>query len=248
MLKTGLVLMAALGLGAVGASGASATLVLTPGVKPAVITSEQIPHQVEGKETNYFEITGKKSRVQCKKVIGVGTTEELEVIAGVGHTVFSECSATGGFAATVDVKGCDLLATGETNAEGAPIGHVICETGKAIEVTIPSINCTLVFHEQTPTSGGGFSYINKETNNPDDVEGTMTMKGITYEVKNPEERVLCTAALGKNKAEGNDADLIESATLRAYEDKGTSGTGTLTNEGLTFNEGAQVKLTVDSKP
>jgi hypothetical protein len=224
MLKTGLVLMAALGLGAVGASGASATLVLTPGVKPAVITSEQIPHQVEGKETNYFEITGKKSRVQCKKVIGVGTTEELEVIAGVGHTVFSECSATGGFAATVDVKGCDLLATGETNAEGAPIGH-----------------------EQTPTSGGGFSYINKETNNPDDVEGTMTMKGITYEVKNPEERVLCTAALGKNKAEGNDADLTESATLRAYEDKGTSGTGTLTNEGLTFNEGAQVKLTVDEK-
>jgi hypothetical protein len=243
MLKMGLVLMAALGLGAVGASGASANWVLTPEVKPAVITGERIEHKLaNGEEGNYFEITGKKSKVRCKRVSLEGTTEALETEDVTVHPKYSECSATGGFALTVDTKGCDLTLTGETDSEKHGKTHLICETGSDISVTIPSINCTITFHEQTPTAGG-VTY----TNNGKHVDATATITGITYEVLNPEERVLCTAAAGKNKAEGNDADLLAKFTLKAFKDNGNSGTGTLTNEGITLNEGAESTLKVDEK-
>jgi hypothetical protein len=243
-LKTlGLVLAAAFALSAMVASAAQANWVLTPEKANAVITGEQIEHKLaNGEEGNYFEITGKKSKVRCKKALYDATTEVLETEDVTAHPTYSECSATGGFAATVDTKGCDFTLTGETDTEKHGKTHLICETGKDISITIPSINCTITIHEQTPTAGG-VTY----TNNGKHVDATATVTGITYEVLNPEERVLCTAAAGKNKAEANDSDLLTKITLKAFEDKGNSGTGTLTNEGITLNEGAEIGLKVDEK-
>jgi hypothetical protein len=236
----GLVLAATFAFSAMAASAASAHWVFTPEVKPAVITGEQIEHIVEGKEANYLEITGKKSRVHCNKAKYDGTTEALETEDVTVHPTYSECSATGGFATTVDTKGCDFTLTGETDSEKHGKTHLICETGSDISVTIPSINCTITIHEQTPTAGG-VTY----TNNGKHVDATATITGITYEVLNPEERVLCTAAAGKNHAEANDSDLLTKITVKAFKDNGNSGTGTLTNEGITLNEGAEVGIKVD---
>jgi hypothetical protein len=240
----GLVLAATFAFSAMAASAAQANWVFTPEVKPAVIEGEQIMHkQTNGEEGNYFEITGKKSKVRCTGAKYLGTTEALETEDVTVHPTYTGCStATGGFPVTVDTKGCDFTLTGETDASKRGKVHLICETGSDISITIPSINCTITIHEQTPTAGG-VTY----TQNGTHVDATAEVTGITYEVLNPEERVLCTAAAGKNKAEANDSDLLTKITVVAFEDKGTEGTGTLTNEGLKLKEGAAVGLKIDSK-
>jgi hypothetical protein len=229
--KVGLALLVAVALSAVTASAASATSLLTPNVSPAVVTGEQIP--AEGEAENRFEITSKGTKLRCPGEKYVGTTEGVEVSEVAMHPTFSECTVAG-LAATVDTTGCDLTLTEES--EGSGKVHVICESGKAIEITIPSISCTIKIHEQTPTAGGA-SYAFVGGSSPTDVDATVALEGITYERVGT--GVLCKAAA---PSEGNDAVLHSRITLRAYEYKGTSGTGTLTQGGLTFSEGEQVGM------
>jgi len=233
MLKAGIAMLGALAIVATVAGVASAHYVLTPGEVPpdtAVITGEQIEHEVEGVENNYFQI-GTKSKFTCEneKTKYVGTSEKTEVTDLTVHPTYAGCKVSN-VEVKVDTKGCDYTLTAETNATGHGIVHLICEEGKDIQITIPSANCTVTIHPQTPTSGG-VVYTNTE-GTPDDIHATATVEGITYEVKNPGPTTLCTAAAGANGTEANNAKLITKITLRAYEDNG-------------LPEGNQVKLTVD---
>jgi hypothetical protein len=231
-LKVGIVVLAALALSATATSGASAHYVFTPGISPAIGTGSPIG----GKATNFLEITSRGTKMACEGITAIGTTEGLEVNEIKLHATLGGCEAFG-IAATVDTNGCDLLLTGETDAEEHGKAHLICNAGKAIEITIPSISCTLKIHEQTPTEGG-VKY-NNIAGNPSDVEAIVTVKGITYErVGNG---VLCAAGA---PSEGNDADLTGKATVKSFEDKGC--TGNLTEETFSCTEGAQVSASVDS--
>ncbi len=223
-LKVGFVVIAVLATSAVAASAAQAEYNLTLGTPPithAVLTGEQIAHE----KGNKLEITSRGTRVECKTVTYEGTVEEGSV-ADVNVTPkYEGCTVNGSLKANVDVNGCTITLTGETNGAKEGIVHLLCPEGKKIEITIPEISCTLAIHEQTPTSGG-VTYTNKE-GTPDDVEATANLGGITYERIGTS--LGCVAAAPK---EGNDATLLSKATLRAYED-------------IEGKEGEQADLTVD---
>jgi hypothetical protein len=215
------------------AASASASYVLTPGANPAILTGSQIG----GKATNVLEITSRGTKVECEGASYIGTTEGTEVTEVKVHPTYTGCAAFG-IAATIDTKGCDLLLTGETDAEKHGRVHVICNVGHVIEITIPTISCTLKIHEQTPTEGG-LTYRNVVVG-PSDVEATASIKGITYErVGNG---VLCAAGA---PSEGNDTDLSTKVTVKSFEDKGC--TGNLTEETLSCSEGSQVGLVVQGE-
>jgi hypothetical protein len=235
-LKTlGLALAAVFAFSAVAASAASAHYVFTPGANPAIVTGSQIG----GKATNFFQITSTGAKVECEHADYIGTTEGLEVNEVKVHPTYTECSALGSFAATIDTKGCDYLLTGETDLEEHGKVHVICNAGKSIQITIPSINCTLKVHEQTPTEGG-LKY-NNIAGSPGDIEAIATVKGVTYERVGT--GVLCAAGAS---SEGNDGDLTSKITIKSFNDNGCTGNFNLTEEEGSCTEGAQVTPTVDS--
>ncbi len=219
-LKVGLALVAVVVLSAVAAGAAQAEYNLTPGVNRAILTGEQIAHE----KGNKFEITSRGTRYECKSITGTSTVEGLNVTDATVTGTSSGCTANGELEVNVDSNGCTVTQTGETNAAGQAIGHLLCPAGKAIEATIPALNCTLKIHEQTPTSGG-VTATNVE-GSPDDIQATTELSGVTYERIGTS--VGCVAAAPK---EGNDAVIIGKATIRAYED----------NNGI---EGKQVNLTV----
>jgi hypothetical protein len=217
----GLALAAVFALSAVVASAASAHYVLTPAQSPSFITGEQIEH----KEGNKFEITSRGTKVTCTGAhFEAGTVSGLELSQVTVTPSYSGCEAFGQ-PATVDVNGCDYLLTGETGPNGHGTVHVICSGTNKIEITIPSISCTLKVHTQTPT-GGGLVYTNT-SGSPDDIHATATLTGVTYE----REGNGLACAIGA-PSEGNDLDLIENITIKAYKDE--SGT-----------KGSQINLTVD---
>jgi hypothetical protein len=231
-LKVGIAALVVCAIGATAASSASAHYVFTPGANPAILTGARIGGGAE----NFLELTSRGTKTECEGLSFIGTTEGLEVNEVKVHPTYSGCKAFG-IAATIDTKGCDFLLTGETDVEEHGKVHVICNAGKSIEVTIPSINCTLKYHEQTPTEGG-LTYHNI-AGNPGDIEATVTVKGITYErIGNG---VLCAAG---SPSEGNDADLTAKITIKSFQDNGC--TGDLTEETLSCIEGAQVSASVDS--
>jgi hypothetical protein len=211
----GLALLAVFALSAVAASAAQAEYKLTPQKSPAFIKGEQIAHAAGNK----LEITSKGTKVECKTATYEGTVSGATVTDATVTPSYGGCTANGGLEAIVDVNGCTITLTGETNTAKEGIVHLLCpETKpgsgvlKEIEVTIPEISCAIKVHAQTPTSGG-VTYTNNETNKPDDVEATANLGGITYERAGT--TAGCIAAVPK---EGNDAILLTKITITAFED------------------------------
>jgi hypothetical protein len=220
-LKVGFALIAVFATSAVAVSGAQAEYVLTPAVSPALLTGEAV-----GSAFNGFEITSKGTRVQCGSESGYSTVKGQEVTEGTLVPSFSKCTANGELSVTIQTNGCTYTLTGETNGAGRGIIHLVCPTGKQIEVTIPGISCTVAVHAQTPTDGGFTGTNVEEKGKPDEIRSNVDIVGITYERIGT--TAGCVAAVPK---EGNDADITGNATIRAYED-------------LEGKEGEQVNLTV----
>jgi hypothetical protein len=223
----GIALAAVFAMSAVAASGASAHYIFTPGASPAWITGTQIAHTAGNK----LEIGENVARVECNNAHFKGTSEGTEPSQVTVTAEYEECTthASGiNAASTVDMNGCAYILTGETTDGTHGIVHIECPGTNVIEVTTPSVNCTVKVKAQTPTSGG-ISYENTfPTGEKDDVDATATVEGITFERSGG---IICAAS--GIPSEGNNAKLLEKITIRAYKDTGP-----------TNPEGEQVNLTV----
>jgi hypothetical protein len=234
--------VAALAFSAVAVSAASADTVLKTTNKNSIVTGQQIEHP----GGNVFK-TVNGDYFSCEQVTYTGTAvspdnvSPFAIYEATVHPTYSGCAAQGVGAVTITTKGCDFTLTDTTSAGGDNIIHLVCNTGAAIEVHIPSIDCVLKMAPQTPE--GGLVYTNTEESNPDDVDATFTLSGVTYTklrtstggAPNP----LCNAV-----GNGSDGQWLTRMTFRAYEDVEFSGN--LTDETYSVTEGSQLPLTVEN--
>jgi hypothetical protein len=235
------VLVAALAFSAIAVSAASADTALKTTNKNVILTGNQIPHVGGNKfTTGMGEITCTDASVTYS---GTATSPDekspFTIYEATIHPTYKDCTAKGLGKAEVTTKGCDFTLTDRTNGSHN-MAHLICNTGKVIEVHIASIDCVLKMAAQTP--GGGVIYTNNETPIPDDVEATVTSTGITY-TKIKTSTGGAPGALCNAVGNGADGTLLSNVTIRAYEDKGM--TGDLTEETYVFTEGNQLPLTVE---
>jgi hypothetical protein len=238
-------LVAALAFSAIAVSAASADSALKTKENASVIlTGNQIEHPGGNKfNTSNGEITCQNAGVTFSGTATTDPKSPTTIYEATVHPTYKECTAKGLGEATVTAKGCDFTITDRTNPGGHNIVHLICNTGKSIEVHIPSIDCVLKMGQQTPEEGVVFT--NTEENIPDDVHVTVTAKGITYTKAKTSTGgapgVLCNAV-----GNGADGTLVAKTTVRAYED--LKSEGDLTEETYKFTEGNQLPLTVEDIP
>ena len=173
----GLVLVAALALSAVTASGASAE---------GTYTSE-VAHtnNLEGKQATTLVFSTSIGTVTCKKGIFFGTASQASVTDLTLTPTYEECKVHtifGELNATIDMGCAFTLTTPTTTGQAAPADwhsevHLLCS--KETRVTAPG--CEIVIHEQTPTvptvdlTNSGTSGIGR------DILATWTLEGITYQ-------------------------------------------------------------------
>jgi hypothetical protein len=219
----GLALAAALVLGAVAASGASAEYKFTSGGTTAntFVTGEQW-------EIHQFFIGGQAIKCFVAKFQGTQsttTTNQLTITP-----VYENCTYGETRQIDITMNGCTYLFTGTTNAEKHGLFHVKCPAGKVIEahLTEPAgtNKCTITIAEQAAT--GGVTYTNNRKVEPDNVTVHLTT---TVKLTAHGEGLLCNTikAAGTGFYKGT-------ITLRAY------------NDNFEPAEGAQVQLTVDGAP
>jgi len=175
----GLALVAAMALGAVAASAASATY-----------DSHSESTVLEGTQVGVNEFHTGLGTVKCKTATfegtqsggkeveeGVWTTDSITV-----HPEYTKCTAFG-LSATVNTEGCNYVfseatTTGENKSHSEV--HIECDPGKAIVITNFG-GCTVTVPEQTPTEGlVDFENQNVENTSERDVLVTSTVKGIHY--------------------------------------------------------------------
>lgn len=170
----GLSLVAAMALGAVMASGASAEFTYEFGVVSWRVTP-----------TVNTEIVSSESSLSCSGLTGAGGPSlQVEKEATV-EPKYSGCTITigslGTLGAEIDTNGCHYLFTTDTE-----VGlHLLCPEGKQMEITakiLGTFRKCLDIHAQTPTSP--FVHYRNQLNattNKWDVEFETTVSGTTTE-------------------------------------------------------------------
>jgi hypothetical protein len=158
----GLALASVLAMSAVAVSAASAVEFKSES-SPTVLTGEQ-------KEGTNEVFTTMGGTVTCENVTYVGSmsgtsSTELEVAP-----TYSGCTAFG-FSTLIHVNGCKFKFTVVGSV------HIVCPTGKAIEITAPG--CTITVPTQTPT-GGAINYLNLGTWTGRVLEFIKLLTGIHY--------------------------------------------------------------------
>jgi hypothetical protein len=111
-----------------------------------------------GEQATENVLTMAAGKVKCKKaqfssdVTGSEKAASDFVTGSIDLTpTYSECTAFGQ-AATVTTTGCKYRITGSSETAGNLV--IVCETGKAIQVDVPTGNCSLKVEAQTPGENG----------------------------------------------------------------------------------------------
>ena len=230
----GLAMVAVFALSAVAASAAqAANHHLTVPTAPAIVTAEDTVNTV-------FSMTGGNRKIECATTKYEGTVSETTSTEVTVAGTYGGCTVKGGgeISATVDVKHCALILTGETDANGDAKTHIECAEGNEIHITYSVFGsaCTVAITPQTPE--GGVHYEQAEpVGQKKDVTVTFTIKGITYhEIGGG----FCPAS-----STTHDGTLNGTVTAKAYKDNGPTQAGTEKTT-PTFNEGEQQDLTLST--
>jgi hypothetical protein len=219
-----LALAALLALGAFVAQGALASPLTVEGISApgtAFTTGDQ--------DGGVFVLKSAGGEVSCTEASfsGSGAVEtggkvnELTVVAsfptekaGGGNN----CTAFGFAGAHVKMNECTLTFTTPTSLGGGVVTwsgssqlHLVCPTGKVVEITptfLGSSVCSQSFAPQTPTSGHVLSR-NVASSSPMDVTGEFTLTGIHY---------TGTGSSCGNSETHSDATLTGNTTNKCYSD------------------------------
>jgi hypothetical protein len=231
----GLALVALAALGALAASAAQAARLDVPGRENAVIRGEA----VAGSGFT-FSIPGDPA-FECTVANLEGTIHQApeikELTEATLTATYSGCQLGSLGQATFDMNGCKYTITGESNGSDPALTAWFditgCTTGKHIEITMPSIGCTITIFEQNTLSHLVFA---NEATTPKTVRAQATVSGITWE----QDGAFCPR--GNAKHETN-AAFTSQTILKAFEDRG-SGQQIIENnhQFTTLAEGAQVDL------
>jgi hypothetical protein len=217
----GLALVTVLALGAFAAQGASATPLTVEGLTPpatAYLTGDQDGGTTK-LTTNHGEVSCTTTTLAAKQA-----TETGGVVSEITFTpTYSGCTAFG--FATTDIKpnGCTYtfdsptsLGGGQVTWSGASQIHLVCPTGKAIEVTPTSFGvsvCTQSLPPQTPT-GGHIVGKNVTGSSPMDVTLEITLTGIHYTGNQANNSGPCT-----NSETHTETTLTGKSTIKCYKNE-----------------------------
>jgi hypothetical protein len=233
----GLALVALAALGALAASAAQAARLDVPGRENAVIRGERDTGSTAATFT--FPENGGQFACQVSNLEGTiqRAPEIKELREGTLTATYSGCTFSS-FPVTFDMNGCKYTITGESNAvdpaETAWFDITACTTGKHIEITIPSIGCTITLLEQNTLSH--LVTTNVAGAVPKHLRVDATVSGITWE----QDGVFCPRG---NAAHGQNATFTAETTVKAFEDAAPGQQ--ITENGhqfQTLGEGAQVDL------
>jgi hypothetical protein len=207
----GLALGVVFALGAVMASGASATDTLTV-PQNADITAEATNEQI-------LNITS-GATVKCQKAtfsssnIANGAskaTVSVKYFGNVKEPTGATCDSVFG-QVTVDMNGCTYDITGNTTKEDEgkkdAVVWVSCPGTEKIKITAPG-GCTISIGSQTPTEGGVVYTTETETSGKKDIKIHSTVTGITYDAS------FACLFVGI-PSHGQDADYTGTVTAKAY--------------------------------
>lgn len=185
----GLALVALVALSAAMASAASADN-FTATEAPVTVTGEQDGGAVLDK----FTVDG--GTVECKKTTYVGTSAVVTFSTLTVTPTYHECTFIG-LAATVNMNGCDYLLHINT-AAGNTTGTVdiVCEAGKEITVTAPSVGTAKCIVHIPPKVGlGTITYSKVGAGTTEEVTGVINIAGIGYSQTAGEGLGKCASAL-----------------------------------------------------
>jgi hypothetical protein len=235
----GLALVALAALGALVASAAQAARLDVPGRENAVIRGER-----EGTEPHVFQIPEDNAPIKCTIANLEGTLHQApeikELKEGTLTATYSGCKAGvfGEPEVTVDMNGCKYTITGESNAEDPALRAWVditgCTVGKHIEITIPSVGCTITVFEQNTLSHIVASNVANVT--PKHIRVEATVSGLAWQ----QDGAFCPRG---NGTQGTNAEFFGETTVKAYEDKGNGVQETeFGHQFTTLVEGPQVDL------
>lgn len=235
------VLVVALAMTAVLASGAQAAIKVTTGVSPAWSTGEVIEHTTIGKRHSFRTSGGQE--LSCEEVKFTATETNGATSVTIVPSM-NKCEATIGtetHLVTVTMNDCDYLFHGGKEVTSTTFGEgeldLVCPEGKVVELHVYKSATTeteeLCTYKIAPFINKNGNEFHNIAGSPNDVTVTTTMSEIAVTRTGS---LLCGAA-------STTATYTGSTTLRAFEDKGGSiSNGTVS--GLV--EGAQVSQTASS--
>jgi hypothetical protein len=207
--------LAVCSLGAVYASGASATTdVFTCGNSTCFLEGEQFGAASE----NVLGVKGAGVETHCTGATFKSSTVTTGASSATVSPSYTGCT-TAGSSSPVDPNGCTFTLSGVTdpftNTNGASEGEkgtasVSCSGTNKVVIT--GSGCAVSFGSQANLKG--VTYENTfPVGKPDDVDATITIDNITYTAAGS----LCDF-LGFSTPGGNNAFLTEKVTVRAFED------------------------------
>ena len=180
-------LAAALALGAVAASAASAFPEFT-GDSFATITGTQISGLITSKETNKPEFTTRAGTVKCNKVSLDGSMTFSESPEQTLTPTYSECTLAGVVPLDIATNSCDFLITtvntvGESpNRITAGLDIKCSSLGDKIVMTATGPNCVITIPPQSSPITGMELHNKGGAGSTMDVEATIDLFGLTHEI------------------------------------------------------------------
>ncbi|HET6996950.1 MAG TPA: hypothetical protein VFI03_00040 [Solirubrobacterales bacterium] len=181
-----LALVAVFALGAVVASSASAgTFTADPS---ATITGKQISGTITGGVKTQHEFTTKAGTIKCSTATFHGVATAAATTEQTLTATYSGCFLGGVVPVHVRMNSCDYLFTAGNTVGGNPdtveVGaHVKCSNlGDKIEVEATGSTCKITIPAQGPLTGIETHNRTDASTNRMDVEATIDVHSITYEV------------------------------------------------------------------